>query len=146
MVLHYWIRLPESRIRNGCQTETECEDDYLADNPDVGSINLIFATNLRVKSVLLARSAPALTREWLTRISTGNLTGSVVVEDKERARTRDVILLYAGTIFTTGIAVGTDGLMELIRFVLGSMRSNPARRRREMLGRRPAKLGVSSDS
>ena len=38
------------------------------------------------------------------------------VEDKENARSRDVILLYSGALFATGIAVGTDGIIELIRF------------------------------
>jgi hypothetical protein len=121
-VLHYWIRLPQSRIRTGCQTETECEDDYLADNPNVGDINLIFSRNLGVKSVLIEKSAEALTREGLTRITTKDLTGSVIVEDMENARSRDVTLLYAGALLATGIAVGTDGILEFVRFVLRSHR------------------------
>jgi len=127
--LHYWVRLPGSRIRNGCQTEAECEDDYLADNPHAGSINLIFARNLSVKSVLIEKSARALTKGGLTRITTENLTGSVLVEDTENARLRDVILLYASALFATGIAVGTDGVIELIRFALGSRGSRDANRR-----------------
>jgi hypothetical protein len=134
--LHYWVRFPGSRIRNGCQTEAECEDDYLIDNPQIGSINLIFAKNLGVKSVLLAKSTQALTKEGLTRITTEDLTGSVLVEDTENARSRDVILLYASALFATGIAVGTDGVIELIRFALGSRRSDPTHRRLLPFGRR----------
>ena len=76
--LHYWIRLPGSKIRQGCQTETECEDDYLADNPHVGVINLILARSLGVKSVLLTEAAKALTQEGKTRITTEDLMGSLV--------------------------------------------------------------------
>jgi hypothetical protein len=115
-VLHYWVRFPGSQVRYGCQTESECEDDYLADNPNIGAINLIFSRNLRVKSVLLVKSAEALTREGLTRITTEDLTGSVFAEDKGNARSRDGILLYAAALFATGIGIGTDGLIELIRF------------------------------
>ena len=115
-VLHYWIRLPGSHIREGCQTESECEDDYLADNPDVAAIDLIFSWNLGIKSILLTKSAEALTRQGQVKITTASLAGSVFVEDKENARSRDVILLYSGALFATGIAVGTDGVIELIRF------------------------------
>ena len=115
-VLHYWIRLPESRIRDGCETESECEDDYLADNSNVGIISMIFSQNLDVESVLLSKSVEALTRGGLTRITTEDLAGSVFVEDKGKARSRDVVLLYAGALLATGVAIGTDGLMELIRF------------------------------
>jgi len=107
-VLHYWVRLPGSRIREGCQTESECEDDYLADNPDVAAIDLIFSGNLGIKSILLAKSAEALTRLGQVKITTANLAGSVFVEDKENARSRDVILLYSGALFATGIAIATD--------------------------------------
>ena len=115
-VLHYWIRLPGSHIREGCQTESECEDDYLADNSDVAAIDLIFSSNLGIKSILLAKSAEALTRRGQVKITTANLTGSVFVEDKENARSRDVILLYSGALFATGIAIATDGIIELVRF------------------------------
>ena len=117
-VLHYWIKLPKSRIRDGCQTETECEDDYLEDNPHLGVINLIFSGNLGIKSLLIAKSAEALTRDGMTRITTEDLTGSVIAEDKENARFRDVILLYAGALFATGMAVGADGIIELTRVAL----------------------------
>jgi hypothetical protein len=129
-ILHYWVRLPGTRIRQGCQTETECEDDYLTDNPHVGVINLIFSRSLEVKSVLLAQSSKALTREGLTRITTEDLTGSAFVEDKANARSRDVILLYAGALFATGIAVGTDGIVELIRLALTANRGRPIHRGR----------------
>jgi len=119
-ILHYWIRLPGSRIRQGCQTETECEDDYLADNPNVGVINLIFSRNLGLKSVLLTKSVTALTQEGKTRITTGELTGAVVVEDKGSARSRNVVVLYSGALFAAGIAVLIDGIMELVRCALGS--------------------------
>ena len=122
-VLHYWIRFPGSQIRQGCQTETECEDDYVSDNPHVGVINLIFSTNLGVKSVLLAKAAEALTREGKTRITTENLTGSIVAEDKENARSRDVVVLYAGALFAAAIAVLVDGIVEFVRIALGSDRS-----------------------
>ena len=121
--LHYWIRLPGSKIRQGCQTETECEDDYLADNPHVGVINLILARSLGVKSVLLTEAAKALTQEGKTRITTEDLMGSLVIEDKENARSRDVTILYSGALFAAGIAVLIDGIMELVRFALGSNRS-----------------------
>ena len=62
------IRLPGIRFCQGCQTETECEDDYLADNPRVGVIDLIFARNLEVKSVLLTEAVKALTQEGKTRL------------------------------------------------------------------------------
>jgi hypothetical protein len=116
-VLHYWIRLPGSHIREGCQTESECEDDYLADNPDIAVIDLISSWNLGIKSILLAKSAEALTRQGQVKITTASLAGSVFVEDKENARSRDVILLYSGALFATGIAIGTDGVIELIRFI-----------------------------
>ncbi len=115
-VLHYWVRLPGSHIREGCQTESECEDDYLVDNPDVASIDLIFSWDLGIKSILLAKSAEALTRQGQVKITTASLAGSVFVEDKENARSRDVILLYSGALFATGIAIATDGIIELIRF------------------------------
>jgi hypothetical protein len=115
-VLHYWVRLPGSHIREGCQTESECEDDYLADNPDVAAIDLIFSSNLGIKSILLAKSAEALTRQGQVKITTANLAGSVFVEDRENARSRDVILLYSGALFATGIAIATDGIIELVRF------------------------------
>ena len=115
-VLHYWIRLPGSHIREGCQTESECEEDYLEDNPDVAAIDLIFSWNLGIKSILLAKSAEALTRQGQVKITTANLAGSVFVEDKENARSRDVILLYSGALFATGIAIAADGIIELIRF------------------------------
>ena len=121
--LHYWIRLPGSQIRQGCQTETECEDDYLTDNPHVGVIDLIFAKNLGVKSVLLTEAVKALTQEGKTRITTEDLMGSVILEDKENARSRDVIILYSGALFAAGIAVLIDGIMEFVRFALGSNRS-----------------------
>ena len=79
-VLHYWIRLPGSHIREGCQTESECEDDYLADNPDVAAIDLIFSWNLGIKSILLTKSAEALTRQGQVKITTASLAGSVFVE------------------------------------------------------------------
>ena len=129
-ILHYWVRFPGSRIRDGCQTETECEEDYLADNPHVGAIDLIFSRNLRVKSVLLTKSAEALTRNGLTRITSEDLTGAAFIEDRENARSRDVILLYAGALFATGIAVGTDGIVELLRFTLGC--KDPIRGRKPM--------------
>src|SRR5690348_1713594 len=72
-ILHYWVRLPGSRVRDGCHTEIECEEDYLADNPHVGAIDVIFSQNLRVKSVLLTKSAEALTREGMTRLTTEDL-------------------------------------------------------------------------
>jgi hypothetical protein len=78
--LHYWIRLPGSHIREGCQTESECEDDYLADNPDVAAIDLIFSWNLGIKSILLTKSAEALTRQGQVKITTASLAGSVFVE------------------------------------------------------------------
>ncbi len=115
-ILHYWIRLPGSHIREGCQTESECEDDYLADNPDVAAIDLIFSWNLGIKSTLLTKAAEALTRQGQVKITTASLAGSVFVEDRENARSRDVILLYSGALFATGIAIGTDGMVELIRF------------------------------
>jgi hypothetical protein len=126
-VLHYWIRLPESHVRNGCQTESECEDDYLSDNSDVGFISMIFSRNLTAKSVLLTNASEALTRGGLIRITTRDLTGSVFVEDKENARSRDVILLYAGALFATGIAIGTDAIIEFIRFAgrRAAVRSRP---------------------
>jgi hypothetical protein len=117
-VLHYWVRLPGSHIRDGCQTESECEDDYLMDNPDVAAIDLIFSWNLGIRSVLLANSVEALTRQGQVKITTASLAGSVFVEDKENARSRDVILLYSGALFATGIAIGTDGIIELIRFAV----------------------------
>jgi hypothetical protein len=119
---HYWVKLPKSRIRQGCQTAIECEDDYLMDNPHIATINLLIGRGLELKSILFARSAETLTREGLTRITTEDLTGSAFVEDKENARSRDVILLYAGALFATGIAIGTDGIIELVRFALGSYR------------------------
>ena len=119
-VLHYWIRLPGSRVRDGCQTETECEDDYLGDNPHVGTVNLIFSRNLGIRSLLLAKSSEALTREGLTRITTESLTGSALVEDRETARFRDVVLLYAGALFAAGVTIGIDGIVELLRFALRS--------------------------
>jgi hypothetical protein len=128
-IMHYWVRFPGSQIRNGCLTETECEEDYLADNPHIGVIDMIFARNLRVKSALLTKSAEALTREGLTRITTEDLTGAIFVEDRENARSRDVILLYAGTLFATGLAIGTDGILEFVRLALGSGRSDRIRRR-----------------
>jgi hypothetical protein len=115
-VLHYWIRLPASHIREGCQTESECEEDYLTDNSDLAAIDLIFSPNLLVKSILLAKSAEALTRQGQVKITTTNLAGSVFVEDKEYARSRDVILLYSGALFATGVAIAADGIIELIRF------------------------------
>ncbi|MBV8399573.1 MAG: hypothetical protein JOZ17_12655 [Acetobacteraceae bacterium] len=121
-VLHYWIRLPGSRVRDCCQTETECEDDYLEDNPHVGVINLIFSKDLRLRSLLLAKSSEALTRQGLTRITTEDLTGSALVEDKENARLRDVVLLYAGALFAAGVTIGIDGITELIRYALRSDR------------------------
>ena len=117
-VMHYWLRLPESRLRDDCETETECEDDYLADNPHVGSVNLILGRTLRLKSVLLAHAGQALTREGLTRITTEDLTGSVIAEDAEKAKGRDVTLLYCGTLFATGITVGLQAAVELIRLLL----------------------------
>lgn len=117
-VLHYWIRLPGSHIRDNCQTETECEDDYITDNPHVGAIHMILARNLEIRSLLVSRSSQALTRQGLTRITTEDLAGSVFVEDKENARLRDVLLLYAGALFAAGITIGTDALLEFIRFVL----------------------------
>jgi hypothetical protein len=80
-VLHYWIRLPESHIREGCQTESECEDDYLADNPDIAAIDLIFSRNLGIKSVLLTKAVEALTRHGQVKITATSLAGSVFVED-----------------------------------------------------------------
>lgn len=121
-VVHYWVRLPGSRVRDGCQTETECEDDYLEDNPHVGTVNLLFSKNLRLRSLLLAKSSEALTREGLTRITTEDLTGSALIEDKENTKLRDVILLYAGALFATGITIGIDGITDLIRFALRSDR------------------------
>jgi len=115
-VLHYWVRLPGSHIREGCQTESECENDYLADNSDVAAIDLIFSRNLGVRSILLTQAAEALTRQGQVKITTASLTGSVFVEDKENARSRDVILLYSGALLATGIAIGIDGIIELIRF------------------------------
>lgn len=115
-VLHYWIRLPGSHVREGCQTESECEEDYLEDNPDVAAIDLIFSPNLAIKSILLAKSAEALTRQGQVKVTTANLAGSVFVEDKENGRSRDVILLYSGALFATGIAIAADGIIELIRF------------------------------
>jgi hypothetical protein len=115
-VLHYWIRLPASHIREGCQTESECEDDYLADNADIAAIDLVFSWNLGIRSILVTRAAEALTRQGQVKITTASLAGSVFVEDKENARSRDVILLYSGALFATGIAIGVDGIIELIRF------------------------------
>jgi hypothetical protein len=117
-ILHYWIKLPKSRIRDGCETQSECEDDYLEDNPHLGVINLIFSGNLDIKSLLLAKSGEVLTRDGLTRITTEDLTGSVIAEDRDNARFRDVILLYAGALFATGIAVGADAIIELTRLAL----------------------------
>jgi len=125
-VLHYWVRLPASHIREGCQTESECEEAYLTDNSDVAAIDLIFSPNLAVKSVLLARSAEALTRRGQVKITTTNLAGSVFVEDKENARSRDVILLYSGALFATGVAIAADGIIELIRFVGRRRERGPA--------------------
>jgi hypothetical protein len=122
-VLHYWIRLPGSQIRQGCQTDAECEDDYVTDNPHLGVIDLIFSRDLGIKSILLTRSAEALTRDGKARITTENLTGSVVTEDKENARSRDVVVLYAGALFAAAIAVLIDGVMEFLRFALRSNRS-----------------------
>jgi hypothetical protein len=119
-VFHYWIRLPGSQIRQGCQTNAECEDDYIADNPNLGMIDLIFSRNLGIKSVLLTKSAEALTRDGKARITTENLTGSIVAEDKENARSRDVVVLYAGALFAAAIAVLIDGVMEFLRFALRS--------------------------
>jgi hypothetical protein len=62
------------------------------------------------------KSAEALTRQGRVKITTASLAGSVFVEDKENARSRDVVLLYSGALFATGIAIGTDGIIELIRF------------------------------
>ena len=137
--LHYWIRLPGSKIRQGCQTETECEDDYLADNPRVGVIDLIFARNLEVKSVLLTEAVKALTQEGKTRVTTEDLMGSVVLEDKENARSRDVIILYSGDLFAAGIAVLIDGIMKFVRFALGRIAAGSRRSRSAQgprLGRR----------
>jgi hypothetical protein len=122
-VLHYWIRLPGSQIRQGCQTDAECEDDYITDNPHLGVIDLIFSRDLGIKSVLLIKSAEALTRDGKARITTEDLTGSIVIEDKENARSRDVVVLYAGALFAAAIAVLIDGVMELLRFALRSDRS-----------------------
>lgn len=122
-ILHYWIRLPGSKIRQGCQTETECEDDYLADNPHVGVIDLIFARSLAAKAVLLTEAVKALTQAGKTRITTEDLMGSVVLEDKENARSRDVIVLYSGALFAAGIAILIDGIMEFVRVAVGSNRS-----------------------
>jgi len=94
---------------------------------------LIFSRNLRIRSLLLTKSSQALTREGLTRITTEDLTGSVFVEDKENARLRDVILLYAGALFAAGITIGTDGIADLIRFALRSERSDATHRRQTLL-------------
>jgi hypothetical protein len=72
--------------------------------------------HLGIKSILLAKLAEALTRQGQVKIATASLAGSVFVEDKQNARSRDVILLYSGALFATGIAIGTDGIIELIRF------------------------------
>ena len=122
-VLHYWIRLPGSRIRQGCQTDAECEDDYIADNPQLGVIDLIFSRDLVIESVLLTKSAEALTRDGKGRITTENLSGAIVAEDKENARSRDVVVLYAGALFAAAIAVLIDGIMEFLRLAVRSRRS-----------------------
>jgi len=122
-VLHYWIRLPGSQIRQGCQSDAECEDDYIADNRQLGVIDLIFSRDLVIESVLLAKSAEALTRDGKARITTENVSGAIVAEDKENARSRDVVVLYAGALFAAAIAVLIDGVMEFLRFAVRADRS-----------------------
>jgi hypothetical protein len=122
-VLHYWIRLPGSQIRQGCQTDAECEDDYIADNPHLGVIDLIFSRDLVIKSVLLTKSAEALTRDGKSRITTEDLSGAIVTDDKENARSRDVVVLYAGALFAAAIAVLIDGVMEFPRLAVRPDRS-----------------------
>ena len=122
-VLHYWIRLPGSQFRQGCQTDAECEDDYIADNSHLGVIDLIFARDLVIESVLLTKSAEALTRDGKSRITTANLSGAIVTEDKANARSRDVVVLYAGALFAAAIAVLIDGVMEFLRFAVRSDRN-----------------------
>jgi len=122
-VIHYWIRLPGSKIREGCQSDAECEDDYIADNSHLGVIDLIFSRDLVIESVLLTKSAEALTRGGKARITTENLSGAIVTEDKQNARSRDVVVLYAGALFAAAIAVLIDGVMEFVRFAARSDRS-----------------------
>jgi len=121
-VLHYWIRLPGSQFREGCQTDAECEDAYIADNSHLGVIDVIFSRDLVIESVLLTKSAEALTRDGKGRITTENLSGAIVAEDKENARSRDVVVLYAGALFAAAIAVLIDGVMEFLRFAVRSDR------------------------
>jgi hypothetical protein len=122
-VLHYWIRLPGSQIRQGCHTNAECEDDYIADNPHLGVIDLIFSRDLVIKSVLLTKSAEALTRDGKGRITTENLSGAIVAEDMDNVRSRDVVVLYAGALFAASIAVLIDGVMEFLRIAVSPGRS-----------------------
>lgn len=119
-VLHCWIRLPESRIRQGCQTNAECEDDYIADNSHLGMIDLIFSRDLVIKSVFLTKSAEALTQDGKCRITTENLSGAIVTEDRENARSRDAVVLDAGALVPAAIAVFIDGVVEFLRFAVRS--------------------------
>ena len=86
-------------------------------------IDLIFSRDLVIKSVLLTTSAEALTRDGKSRITTENLSGAIITEDKENARSRDVVVLYAGALFAAAIAVSIDGVMEFLRFAVRSDRS-----------------------
>ena len=70
----------------------------------------------------VAKSPEALTRQGLTRITTEDLTGSALLEDKENARLRDATLLYAAALFAAGVTIGIDGITALIRYALRSDR------------------------
>jgi hypothetical protein len=128
------IFISKTRIREGCQTEIECEDAYLEDNPHIGTVSLIFSANLGIKFIAADEISRSPHQGWTDRITTEDLTGSVVVEDKENARFRDVILLYAGALFATGMALGADGIIEFTRLALHLHRSGRIPHRHGLAG------------